>query len=616
MSKIFRILILVLIIFVSIFLTGILYSGGSINIPGLRNPRAEISTFVIALCILIPIYQLLKHSGSFTEALDENSLLLVLCAVLILYTANYRTLGASDTVPARHLPLSILREANFDLDEFGYLHKAPEMKGITFTGQHYVSSYPVGAAIFALPFYLVSAIGRMPGNSWFTLELEKFSASFIVLASVIIFYFTLLRFVSRSSALIISAIYALATSSFSVSSQALWQHGPSQLCLTAALYCLVRGSKEAIWTSFAGFPAAFAVICRPTDALLVAPMGLYVLFHQTRQFPRFLLCAIPPILFQLVYNNHYFDNPFRTQFEVAQKDFWSTPVFEGLANIIISPSRGLFIYSPVLIFGIIGMILSWTKSGSLFLRYLSIGVIANILLYSKFFCWWAGYTYGPRLLADITPILCLFLIETKLLLTKPFFKIAFLILAAFSMAAHAIGSYADHMRWNADLMINTHPEAGWYWTDNQLVNPPKRWWNSVKIQTLKLPTTRSNPESFDAKIQVEPTNNVSVRPFKELNFDINLTNTGKAAWLEGYAWENGSVYLLLNWYRNDRLLNRFSERRKLRYQVLPDESTQYFVESNAPRNEGQYQLEIAVAVTKTNSEVQKKSFYIPVHVQK
>jgi hypothetical protein len=612
LRKISRIVVLVLIIFVSIFLVGILYTGGFINIAGFRNPRAEISTFVIALSILIPIYQLLKNQASF----KQNSLLLMLCGVLILYSANYRTLGASDTIPARHLPLSILREGNFDLDEFGYLHKAPEMKGITFTGQHYVSSYPIGAAIFALPFYVVSAIGRMPGNSWFTLELEKFAASFIVLTSVIIFYFTLLRFVSRSAALIISIIYALATSSFSVSSQALWQHGASQLCLTAALYCLVRGSKETIWTSFAGFPAAFAVVCRPTDALLVAPMGLYVLIHQTRQFPRFLLCGIPPILFQLVYNNHYFGNPFRTQFEVAQEDFWSTPVFQGLTNILFSPSRGLFIYSPVLIFAIIGMILSWKKSGTLLLRYLSVGVVANILLYSKFFYWWGGYTYGPRLLADITPVLCLFLIETKSLLTKSVFKIAFLILAVFSIAAHSIGGYADHMQWNADLQINSHPEVGWYWSDNQLVNPPKRVWNSIKIQTLKLPTTRSNPELFDAKIVVDPTKNVSQQPSMPITFDINLTNTGKASWLEGYAWQNGSVFLLLNCYRNDRLLNRFSARRKLRYQLLPGESTRYFLQFNAPPNEGLYNLEIAVAVTDANSQMRKKSFYVPVRVQK
>ncbi len=605
-----------MIVCVSVALIGVLNSGGLINVAGFRDPRAEPANFVIALCILMPIYRLLRSPASFKEAINQNSLLLVICTVMILYTANYRLLGASDTVPAQHLPLSILREGNLDLDEFSSLHQSPKLKGLTFTGKHYVSSYPVGAAILAVPFYFVSAFGPMPGNSWFTLKLEKFAASLIVLASVIILYFTLLRLASRSAALIISVIYALATSSFSVSSQALWQHGASQLCLTAALYCLVRGSKEPIWNSFAGFPAACAVVCRPTDALLIAPMGLYVLFHQTRQFPRFLLCAIPPVLFQLVYNNHYFDDPFRTQFEVAQKNFWSTPLFEGLANILISPSRGLLIYSPVLIFAIIGMILTWKKSGTLLLRYLSIGVIANILLYSKFFCWWAGYTYGPRLLADITPILCLFLIETKFLFTKTYLKIAFFVLAAFSITAHAIGAYADHMRWNADFDINLHPKVGWYWKDNQLVNPPRRLWNSIKIQTLKLPTTRTNPELFDAHISSDPSDVSSVRPLKQLSFDVKLTNTGKAVWMDDNAWQNGSAYLDLNWYRKDRLLDRLSTRRKLRYQILPNESTRYFVRFYAPRSEGNYKLEIALRVNQMNSEVQRESLVIPIRVQK
>src|ERR1700752_3944542 len=105
--KIFRILILVLIIFVSIVLLGVLYSGGLIDVAGIRDPRVKPANFVIILCILIPIYRLLRNSASFKVSINQNSLLLVLCSVLILYTANYRMLGASDTVPARHLPLSI-----------------------------------------------------------------------------------------------------------------------------------------------------------------------------------------------------------------------------------------------------------------------------------------------------------------------------------------------------------------------------------------------------------------------------------------------------------------------------------------------------------------------------
>jgi hypothetical protein len=131
---------------------------------------------------------------------------------------------------------------------------------------------------------------------------------------------------------------------------------------------------------------------------------------------------------------------------------------------------------------------------------------------------------------------------------------------------------------------------------------------------FKLPTSRSNPELFDAKIVVDPTKNVSVRPFKKLNFDIKLTNTGKAAWLDGHASEDGSIYLVMNWYRNDRLLARFSARRKLRYQVLPGKFTRYFVDFNVPRNEGFYNLNIGVNLVDSRSQNKRISIMIPVQV--
>jgi len=50
-----------------------------------------------------------------------RSLWLLLLVVLI-YLANGRIIGGADTLPARYLPFSILREFDFDLDEFTPLH--------------------------------------------------------------------------------------------------------------------------------------------------------------------------------------------------------------------------------------------------------------------------------------------------------------------------------------------------------------------------------------------------------------------------------------------------------------------------------------------------------------
>jgi hypothetical protein len=614
MRKILSILILVLIIAVAAILIGVLYFGGLIDVAGIRIARANPATFVIMLCILIPIYAVFRKHTSLKDALGENSFCFLVCFITILYFGNYRTLGASDTIPARYLPLSILREGNFDFDEFSDLHRRAASSGMIYKGNHLVSSYPVGAAFLASPFYLPSALGPMPGNSRFIADLEKFAAALIVVLSVIVLYFAILPLTTQSMALLISAVYALATSSFSVSSQALWQHGPAQLCLAAALYCLVRGSKETRWNFFAGFPAALAVVCRPTDALLVVPMGLYVMFHHTRRFPGFLLFTLPPILFQVVYNNYYFDDPFHTQWRLDQEGFWTTPFIAGLSGILFSPARGLFVYSPILIFSFIAMILCWIKPGFVLLRYLSIGVVANLFLYSKFFMWWGGSTYGPRLLADLSPILCLFFYPIKNLLTTTSFKITFSFLLLFSITAHAIGAYTYDPYFTSTSHIDSSSDAAWMWSDNQLVNPAKHAWNRAKIKVLNLPTTKSNPELFDAQLQIEPPGSISVQPSKRFWITVHANNSGKAIWLDGPFNEYGNVSLEINWYRKEILLSRSSMRKRLRNQIFPGESYQFTEKLITPDRKGDYDLEIVIALNQSESQRQEKSIHIPIRV--
>jgi hypothetical protein len=358
----------------------------------------------------------------------------------------------------------------------------------------------------------------------------------------------------------------------------------------------VRGVKEPHWTIFGGFPSAFAVVCRPTDALLVAPIVLFVLFHRTRQFLLFCLAGIPPILFQLFYNKVYFRDFFRTQWDVSQEYFWTTPIFQGILNILFSPGRGLFIYSAIFLFSFLGMVLVWRKSGDLLLRYLSVGVIANLLVYSKFFMWWGGYTYGPRLLADLSPILCFFLIPVTSLGKFRFTKIVFIVLAFLSFCAHGIGAYANDPFWNFETDIDLNPKAAWMWNDNQLINAPRRGFTALKIALFKEPTTLNHPELFDAEIKTNLPDLIEIQPGRRFSFPVEATNTGKAVWNYGGHREEGNVILVLNWYRKDSLLERFTLRNRLRFQVAPDQSYEFLARTNSPDREGRFTFEVAVVL--------------------
>ena len=200
----------------------------------------------ILLMVLI-LLRVSVRSCAFTgKDLSASMPAILFCAFMILYQANGVTKWSGDTLPARYLPLSILREGNFDLNEFPFLYAHGLPYYLRQLNNRYVSNYPVGPAIASLPFYLIPAMGAVPPTDRLIEDLEKLAAASMVALSACILYLVLRCLASLRLSLLLTVIYALGTSSFSVSSQALWQHGPSQLALVPGLYSLIRGRKEPV----------------------------------------------------------------------------------------------------------------------------------------------------------------------------------------------------------------------------------------------------------------------------------------------------------------------------------------------------------------------------------
>jgi len=533
----------------------------------------------------------------------------VFLACLLVYLANGKTIWSGDTLPARYLPLSILREGNFDLDEFPFLRdieKFPRQWFIRYANGHVLSDYPVGAALLALPFYVPSALGTVAAEAHLVEELEKLAAASTVALSAAVLYLTLRRLTTAGAALVITAAYALGTTSLSESSQALWQHGASQLGLAATLYCLVRGRREPRWVAVAGLPLAFAIISRPSDLLLAVPLGLYVLIHHTRQLPGFLAAGVPAVAFQLWYNASAFGNPFRMQFfssaTGAVRDLsggwaWTTPLGAGLAGVLVSPGRGLLVYSPFVLFSALGMLLVWRRGGDRLLRYAVPGVVAVVLLYSRWINWWGGSSYGPRLLADLSPVLALFLYPVVPMLARSrALRTAFIVLVAWSVGAHAIGAFVDDRswNWNGNMDVDRFPERLWSWTDNQLVNPPRDAFRQAVITSRRLPTSRDAPQLLSASYRWDSPTKIIVDCGQMVELSVGATNVGRAVWLAQGVRERGLVRLGWRWYRDGRPLPRAEGRISLNATMLPGESREFRASIPPPREPGTYVLEVGM----------------------
>jgi hypothetical protein len=548
--------------------------------------------------------QLRDHLRSITSVM-------LLLVVVLVYLANGRSIGAGDTVPARYLPISMLREFNFDLDEFTFLYDETGVGDLPFflryRDSHYLSVYPPGPALLALPLYAFPVIAGMPATSAWVVRLEKLSATLITALSVLFLFWTLRELTDERWALIIASVYAFGTSSLSVSSQALWQHGPSQFCLAVSLYMLVKGMRETSYISYVGLPLAASILMRATNALLVLPLGLYILHEHRSILWKCGLSALPPLAFLLLYNYGLFGSIGGGYFPGtldARSLFWQSPFLEGLSSLLLSPGRGLFIYSPIFLLSLVGIAVAWT-SGPLLFKYMSIGPLLVVLLYSKWTTWWGGWTYGPRLLADLAPFLCLFLYRFCTPMDRwRCLRAGFMMFALLSIGCHVLGAFWYDYRWDGLMGTDQHPERLWQWSNSPLVYYAKealasgrRGISSVAIRVLRFPTSGSSPQQLAAaytRRELDPGPITYAYPCGRLHLSIEAVNRGKSVWLARSRHNKGAVHLAWRWFWEGQEVPAFAGWEELPYAIFPGQRYVFSANITPPSWPSDYVLEVGL----------------------
>lgn len=597
----------------AIYLLSVLLTGGyAVKVAGLGFGADKLWPAIVAT-LGFALLRLIFREGSVDAAVRSSPGFVIFSITLIVFLANGRTIPGGDSVPAKNLPLSILGHGNFYLDRL----VTPGSKKIPYylreSQGHYVSDYPVGAALIGLPFYLPSIVCGVSPTSRVYGELEKVSAATIVALSAVLLYMAAARVTADWMAMLLAFVYALGTTSLSVSSQALWQHGPAQLALAAAIYCLVRARDDPRWAGYAGFPLAFEVITRPADTLIAAPLGLYVLVSYRHEIWKFIAAATPPILFQLWYNAAYFGTPFRLQFftepvaiggqRVPSAGFWATPLANGLALVVLSPGRGLLFYSPIFALAFVGLAMAWRKNGDALLRYLGVGVLLSILLVAKWHKASGGESFGPRLLADLAPIMAfaLFPLADRIRERRAMAAV-FAILAAWSIIANASGAFISYRAWN--LWALGDPARMWLWTDNPVVDPVRWSYDSVRIALGHLATSRNSPDLLGGGLGVRSPQSIVAQPGAPIHVALHAVNSGNAVWLAARSTDGrGAVSLGWEWKRDGQVLEDSDARRDLHRSMFPGESRDLEASTVAPDATGQYELDISLATATAGGTV-------------
>jgi hypothetical protein len=235
----------------------------------------------------------------------------------------------------------------------------------------------------------------------------------------------------------------------------------------------------------AAFGLALAGLARPQLAPMIAIMlaGLWVRASRPAAGAAIGIVGLAGAVMMLI-NWRWFGAPFGAQTVLLATSNslhgtrgWMTWGVEGLAGLLISPSRGLLIFSPVAAIALAGFADARRSPWTSPLPWCAAAAAAQFLLYGSYSVWWGGHTYGPRYLLDVLPVLVPLAAAA---LSRPRIGRVRAVLCgaalAWSVGLSATGAFCyPSEQWNSSpIDVDREHSRLWSWTDSQFI----RCWKS------------------------------------------------------------------------------------------------------------------------------------------
>jgi hypothetical protein len=325
---------------------------------------------------------------------------------------------------------------------------------------HLYSKKGVGSALLGAPFY------------WLAMHLPPLGAvqammvanALVTAATAWLVYAVILRlgYASRVGALT-AAGYGLGTMAWPYA-RYFFSEPLAALGLTAGLWGLLSAGQtgRARYAALAGAGVGLALLAKVSNGVtwpLFLVYGLWIVWRRQKMVAvgskrrsvelavAFLLPLAAGGLSLVAYNLDRTGNLFDMGY--GANEIFSTPLWRGLAGLLLSPGKSLFLYSPLLLAAPFGIPALLRRDRSTALLSLGVAVIYP-LFYARWFIWDGGWCWGPRFLVPVLPFLSLFLAPVVKLALGPSRELVKGLLATLgvlSVWVQALGVLVDFNRY-------------------------------------------------------------------------------------------------------------------------------------------------------------------------
>lgn len=369
---------------------------------------ARIYGMIVVCALLLSVYTM-SHSSKF-HVVDEVSLFSVTESIALRGEVDTNAIAWTQWVNS---PGEVLGAFGPDGDVYSKKGPAP--------------------AFLAVPWYLfLRLLARLDITVGLLQGTLLWNGMISALTALMLWWFSLtLGYRDRTGAAL-ALLFGLGTIAWPYANQ-FFGEPLSALALFGCFAALSRWLKtrRLFWAALGGTAAGFVIATVTAHTLLVGLLALYgfglPLWSVWRArdsgaqgghfglpskwLPGLAAFTVPLFiagLLLLLYNQMRFGNPFDTGYHFESGEGFSTPIWEGLWGLLVSPYRGVFWFTPLFFASVAAWPVFRRRHPHEALVTAAMSVVL-IALYSMWWMWWAGFAWGPRFLVPIAPFWVLWL---------------------------------------------------------------------------------------------------------------------------------------------------------------------------------------------------------------
>lgn len=415
------------------------------------------------------------------DAVKTFAVLCIISAIVfvVLYAENRYTTG--DPRATLLVSEAIIKTGGIQLDQYG--HEA--LKDYLYVREkhgHYYNDFPLGTSLIVIPF-----VALLEPFGFHAIDYSDYNSMqiFLTVVTAVITLYLLFKlsseFLTFTNSLLLSSVFWFGTSLSSTCGTALWSHNLAvDFALTAILLSIKITKNNCKGLSgWIGAALFLSYLCRPTMALLSPCITLYLFSYKRKEAVKAALITTVLLVAFMLYSRHEFSQYLPDYYlpkRLEGGEFW-----KALYGHLVSPSRGLLIFSPFIAVICIGLV--WRPHNiKLKNTWLLIGLVwplLHLLTISRFHDWWSGWSFGPRYMTDVLPGLFLLCIHgwpaSLKTLPNKIFATILTVTILFSIFVHSGQGLFNRaaFAWNTNPNIDFYPDRIFDWKQPQFLASPE-----------------------------------------------------------------------------------------------------------------------------------------------